>query len=227
MGGKFTSTFAHLSQRIAYMLKNIKLTVPIFLIVFFITACETTFPPTLTTPSTAQVIASTEPTLVPAIPTVSTPIVWSTYRNDTYGFTFEYPAAYDNASYKDSCGIKESNDGIHLGHQIDLLFLESNGLDLTEYANTLLQSKGWTSTSLINATTDGLERVTVEYRFGGLNRFGKFTLIKSGAHIFALNFTAGSFCDIPEASLSEPEVYSHVLETFRLTTTVTSNPTSD
>jgi hypothetical protein len=68
-----------------------------------------------------------------------------------------------------------------------------------------------------NVTINGLEAVTVEYRFGGTNRFGAFTLIKHNTRIFALNFSAGSFCDIPEAQVSEPEVYSHMLETFQLT----------
>jgi hypothetical protein len=121
----------------------------------------------------------------------------------------------DNA-YKDSCGLKENSDGIHLGHQIDLLFLESNGLNLTEYARSLLQSKGWTSDSVKNVTINGLEAVTAEYRFGGTNRFGAFTLLEHNTRIFALNFSAGSFCDIPEAQVSEPEVYSHMLETFQL-----------
>jgi len=185
-------------------------------ILLFLTACGILYQPTLTLPPTVQATLPSEPAASLATPTSSTPAIWSIYHNSQYGFTFEYPTVYDEASYKDSCGIKENNDGIHLGHRIDLLFLESNGLNLTEYANDLLQNKGWTLESLKNATINGLETVTVEYRFGGTNRFGTFTLIEHNSRIFALNFSAGSFCDIPEAKVSEPEVYSHILETFQL-----------
>lgn len=169
---------------------------------------------TSTIPPTAQVTLPAAPS---ATPNPSTSVTWNTYRNDAYGFTFEYPAIYDETSYKDSCGIKESNDGIHLGHQIDVLFLESNGLTLTDYASSLLQSKGWTLDSLTNVTINDLNAVTVEYRFGGTNRYGTFTLIEDNAHVLLLNFSAGSFCNILEAQISEPAAYAHILETFRLT----------
>ena len=194
-------------------------------LVLLLAACVTTSPPIQTIPSTLQVTSPAEPALVPTTPTSSTPAIWNTYHNDQYGFTFEYPAAYDNTSYITSCGIKESNDGIRIGHQIDLMFLESNGLGLPEFANNLLQSKGWTSNSIKNATTNGLETITVDYRFGGTNRFGTITLIKQNSFIFALNFSAGSFCDIPKSQVSEPEVYSHILETFQLSAS-TLTPTA-
>ncbi len=185
-------------------------------IVLLLTACGITFQPTPTIPSTDQIILSTKSAESLAAPTPSPSTIWSIYHNNQYGFTFEYPTVYDEASYKDSCGLKENRDGIHLGHQIDIFFMESNGLNLTGYANSLIKNKGWTSDSVKNVTINGLEAVTAEYRFGGTNRFGTFTLIEHNMHIFALNFSAGSFCDLPEAQVFEPEVYSHILETFQL-----------
>jgi hypothetical protein len=146
----------------------------------------------------------------------SSNIIWKTYRNGIYGFTFEYPAIYDELPYRDSCGLKENSDGIQLGHQIQLLFLDSGGLNLTEYTSNLLQSKGWGVDSQQNEPINGVEATTIQYRFGGTNRFGTFTLVKPDNRIFAFNFTAGSFCDIPENQASEPNVYSHMIETFRL-----------
>lgn len=52
------------------------------------------------------------PTIIPAD---NSSALWKTYRNDVYGFTFEYPAIYDEVPYSDTCGIKTSDAGIHLG----------------------------------------------------------------------------------------------------------------
>lgn len=142
--------------------------------------------------------------------------LWNTYRNVTYGFTFEYPAIYDDAAYKDSCGVKEIGDGIHLGHQIDLLFLNSGGLGLADFTNAFLQSKGWSVDSQNNNPINGFEAVSAQYRFGGTNRFGTLTLVKQNDQIFAFNFSAGGFCEVPADQPTEPAAYSHMIETFKL-----------
>ena len=202
----------------------------VFIIMFLLTACGTTLQPARTISPTVQATFPLEPAMHLMIPTSSASAVWSVYHNSQYGFTFEYPTAYEESSYIDSCGIKEDSHGIHLGHQIDLLFIESNGLKKTEYAKNLLQSKGWISDSLKNTTVNGQEAITVEYRFGGTNRFGTFTLIERNHHIFILSFSAGSFCDMPEVNVFEPEVYSHLLATFQFFNTpqpLVASPATD
>lgn len=165
--------------------------------------------------------ASTEtptppPTLQPSNTPTDSTMSWKTYRNDIYSFTFEYPAIYDESPYKDTCGIRESSDSILLGQQIELLFLDSGGLELPEFTSNLLEDKDWMIESQENKLINNLESATVQYRFGGTNRFGTFTLIKHGETIFAFNFTAGGFCDVPEDQASEPNAYSHMIETFQL-----------
>ncbi len=142
-------------------------------------------------------------------------LAWKTYRNETHGFAFEYPAIYDEVPYRASCGVKEDNGGIHLGARSGLLFFDSGGLSLAEYANHLLDGKDWQVEAPRTETVNGLEAITVEYRFGGMSRYGTFTLIKRGERIFAFEFTAGGFCDIPESELYELEAYHHMLESFR------------
>ncbi|MBN2002658.1 MAG: hypothetical protein JXA21_04815 [Anaerolineae bacterium] len=156
------------------------------------------------------------PTPPPATPNLSTSTTWTTYHNNTHGFTFEYPAAYDETPHKDACGIKENDDGIHLGYRIDVQLMELNGLNLIDYATALLQSKGWTLESMRSVTINDLKAVTFVYRFGGTNRYGTITLIEDDMRVFSLNFSDGSFCNIPEAQVSEPAAYAHILETFRL-----------
>lgn len=160
---------------------------------FLLTVCGTILQSALTISPTVQATFPPEPAMHLVIPTSSASAVWSVYHNSQYGFIFEYPIAYEESSYIDSCGIKEDNDGIHLGHRIDLLFIESNGLNQTEYAKNLLQSKGWTSDSLKNTTVNGQEAITVEYRFGGTNRFGTFTLIELNSLIFFTKFFGWKF----------------------------------
>jgi hypothetical protein len=187
----------------------------VIFILILLSACAVAPQPALTMLPKDQVSLPPEPDISLAPPTSVATAAWSIYHKNPYGFSFEYPSVYDEPCYNDSCGLKENLDGIHLGHQIDISILESNDLNLAEYASNLLQSKGWTSESLKKVIINGSAAVTVEYRFGGTNRFGTFTLIGQNSHVFALTFSAGSFCDILEANITEPEVYSHILETLQ------------
>lgn len=187
---------------------------PVVLVILFLTACTTTLQPGSTTATSVQVTLPNAANESSATSTVSAVANWVVYQSTDYGITFEYPAAYDDPAYKDSCGLKENNDGIQLGHQINLQVLEPDDLSLSEYADNLIKKKGWTVESQNNGVIDGREAVTVNYRFGGTSRFGTFTLIEKTPQIFALNFSAGSFCDIPEKQIFEPAVYTHILETF-------------
>ena len=184
------------------------------LIILILTACSAGSQPGSTTAATVQATLPMAGNELPATSTVSAVDNWVVYQSTDYGITFEYPAAYDDPAYKDSCGPKENNDGIQLGHQINLQVIEADDLSLSDYADNLIKRKGWTSESLNNSLIDGREAVTVNYRFGGTSRFGTFTLIEKEPQVFALNFSAGSFCDIPEKQIFEPEVYAHILETF-------------
>ncbi|MEO8356047.1 MAG: hypothetical protein ABI621_09035, partial [Chloroflexota bacterium] len=140
---------------------------------------------------------------------------WKTYQNNTFGFSMEYPARYDEAPYNDTCGIKVSNEGIRLGHQIEILFLAANGLSLEEYTSNLLRDKDWRMESQRYQTVSGLNAITVDYRFGGTNRFGTVTLVDYQGLIVAFGFTPGNFCEIPGSQITEPDAYSHIIESFR------------
>src|SRR5215207_7214908 len=122
---------------------------------------------------------------------------WKMYQNNTFGFSMEYPLIYDVAPYGDTCSLQASNEGIHLGHQIDLLFLASGGLSLEEYTSNLFKEKDWRVESQRYETVSGLHAITVDYRFGGTDRFGTATLVEYNGLIYAFQFTAGDFCEIP------------------------------
>jgi len=37
--------------------------------------------------------------------------LWHTYRNERYGFNFEYSSDYEDPAYKDLCGLQASEHG--------------------------------------------------------------------------------------------------------------------
>lgn len=168
------------------------------------------------TPTPPILCTSTPPAITP-FPNPSTPaILWDTYQNDLYGFSFEYPAVYEEPAYIDRCGLKENATGIHLGQRIDIQFLDPGGLGLEDFASNLLQGKDWRVDSHTSQLISGLEGINIQYRFGGANRFGTISLVEHNNRIFGFNFSAGDFCDIQEnqVQVSEGTVYTHLLDSF-------------
>jgi hypothetical protein len=141
---------------------------------------------------------------------------WTIYQNNTFGFLLEYPMAYGMAPNAETCGLEASNEAVRIGHQIEIRFLSSNGLSLEEYANDLLQEKDWRVESTRHETVGGRQAITVDYRFGGTDRFGTITLVEYNGLVYAFQFTAGDFCTIPGYEITEPEAYAHVLQSFRI-----------
>jgi hypothetical protein len=88
---------------------------------------------------------------------------------------------------------------------------------LEEYTDQILSTRDWTVVSRKDETVNGIRAVTVEYRFGGLNRYGTITLIEKDERIFAFNLTAGAFCDIPESGVREFDAFLHMIATFQFT----------
>jgi hypothetical protein len=161
------------------------------------------------------------------IPSTNVPSnLWRTYQSALYGFTFEYPAVYEDAAYKDTCGLKETAEGIQIGQRIEVRYLDSGGLSLAEFADNFVKGQGWNVDSQSSASINGSDAISVQYRFGGTNRFGSITFISNNGRIYAVNFSAGSFCEMPDAQASEPNAYSRIVESFRFDQAVTPSPAS-
>ena len=84
-----------------------------------------------------------------------------------------------------------------------------------EFTDKLLQNQSLQVEIRKNTIIDGQEGVTVEYRFGGENRFGTFTVVKNAERIFLFGFSSGGFCELPGSPVTEPEAYAHMIESFR------------
>lgn len=183
-----------------------------FFLIFIAASCLVPPPGDIPTSSTQIVIPTliTQPTLVPPTPIIE----WRRYQNEFYGFSFEYPALFEGGDYKSNCGIKELDNEIFLGHRIVIVIFDSNGKTLKEFASEFLRDKDWSQLVQNDILVGSNEGITVDYRFGQ-NRFGTITLIKNAEMIYTIGFTAGSWCDFPEFNLTEPQVFTHLVETVQ------------
>jgi len=194
------------------------------LIVFLVCACVPVVPASLTNlaPTSAPEAVATQGLpmqLPPPTEPTSFEVSWSTFHDDQLGISFEYPSVYDTSQYE-SCSVKVTPlpDGaeISIGHQSFLLIQPSNGVALREYMDTLIAQKQWKSEFEESRIVGGEDAIYFEYRFGG-SRFGTATVTVHDNMIYAFNFSAGNFCDAPEANLGEGYAYQHWQESFMFT----------
>lgn len=61
----------------------------------------------------------------------------------------------------------------------------------------------------------GYPGYSVEYRFGGANRYGAASMAEIGNRLVLWDFNAGSWCDVAEIAFSEQEAMIRFGETFR------------
>lgn len=191
------------------------------LIIFLLYACApiATQSPTVFVPTALPEVVATQGLplqLPPPTQSVSFEVAWSMYHDDLLGISFEYPSVYDTPPYE-NCRVKviPLPDGIEIsmGHRSSLLIQPSNGAALQDYVDTLIAQKQWKLEYQENRTVGGEAAIYFEYRFGG-SRFGTATVVIYKDMIHAFNFTAGEFCDVPEANLGEGYVYQHWQESL-------------
>jgi len=193
-----------------------------------------TFPSTMAALITQQPASSTsiiKPELNPTelsasrTPSISTTQVagsqdeWSTYSSDTQPpFSFEYPSLYDRAAYS-ACKITPESSANYLlylrfGYRSELAVARNDLHSLDSYVERWKQGMNLESDNY--QTVNGLQGVTIDYRFGGTNRFGSSTFISQDNLIFIFNFTAGGSCDLADINLNELTIFNHAIETFKL-----------
>lgn len=166
-------------------------------------------------------------TLMPASGVQGAP-VWKEYRNRRYGFSFEYPAAWDKAAYKTFCGLRVRGREIRLGARTFLYIEDGNPADLAVQISRFLRKKeeyGFKEEARKENTVAGVKALTVEFEVEGVHRFGAATFLQKGQRVFILDWSAGSAsCDLEDRGirefLGEESVYDHILRTFKFEKTI-------
>jgi hypothetical protein len=161
---------------------------------------------------TPSATATATPTSRPTLDFTLFVNAWRTYRNEAYGFSFEYPAIYDETG----CGPSVSNETeIYVGGRSALYIEDANGRSIDEYIDFSIKRNEFTLQSQTEGSVNGFRAVTIEYRFSSLNRWGIATIFQRRDKIYTFNFTAGVTCDFPESQVFELDAYFHMMQSFK------------
>lgn len=147
------------------------------------------------------------PATVPASPApVGQRAGWKRYQNQVFGFEFQHPEA---------CQVDQFGESFGVGGRIELAIVDAEGFGLLDYVNRLVAQKmaasDWKLQSQEATTVGETTAVSIEYRFGGTNRYGTARFVERQGRIYIWQLTAGGFtCD-------EPDVFDDVVSSFRFT----------
>jgi hypothetical protein len=142
---------------------------------------------------------------------------WSIYNNSRFKFTFQYPTIY-NEGVLSYCGIHEeeypdtSSVGLSLGARSYLSISPWDGYstldDLKIYLLNQLKDPNTKVIQINFILLDNKLAIKLEYRFGGMGRYGTDTIFRYEKWVYHFNFTAGAFCP------SEPIAYERMISSF-------------
>src|SRR5262249_37214727 len=102
---------------------------------------------------------------------------WATYQAADYGFALRYPRRWGGEGFE-QCGVQRVNGEMRVGSRIELVIVPSGGVDLSESVRGFLAQRDWRIESVDSGVIGGREALMVNYRFGGLDRFGTATLVE-------------------------------------------------
>lgn len=129
------------------------------------------------------------------------------------GFAFEYPALFEQPAYQPRCGLKAYDDRVVVADQITIWSEAANGRTQEQLADELL-AKGDLREENRRVIQPG-DRLAVDYRFGGVNAFGTFTIDMSGERLYVIEFNAGTLeCEVPDQGIGRFEALAHIDQTF-------------
>ncbi len=129
------------------------------------------------------------------------------------GFSFEYPALFEQPAYQPICGLKEYDDRVVVADQIAIWSEAGNGRTQAQLADELI-AKGELREEGRRVTQPG-DRLTVDYRFGGVNAFGTLTIDVFGERLYVIAFNAGTLeCEVPDQAVGRFEALAHIDKTF-------------
>lgn len=187
------------------------LTFPYLLTLWLLVGCAPSPPaPILAPPPVATEILA---------PTTSVRTETAVYITSDY--TFRYPTVYQTA---EQCQPRSAEEAIiELGQRTRVIVKEAQPLEqaMADFRALLddtseEQPLYRTDNGQIRTDEDGTQRATIEYRFGGTQRYGSVTFISDGNKLLEVHYTAGASCDFPEQNIFEAEVALEIGDTLTI-----------
>jgi hypothetical protein len=159
-------------------------------------------------------------------------LTWATYDIPQLGVAIEYPVyfglpPYSSSGCQPSLTATEDGSAIHIGLRLWITTspFDPSALSLADYVEgeiARIEESGEVTSEVEWGTIGGVTSATLEYRFGGANRYGASAYFVRGDTLFTASVSAGGSCgDLAYAeghqALDEFDAFSRLFETFRFT----------
>jgi hypothetical protein len=159
-------------------------------------------------------------------------LTWATYEVPQFGLAFEYPAyfglpPYDLSGCEPSVSPTERGSTINVGMRlwIDASPFDPSRISLSEYVDreiARIEASGEVTSEVEWGTIGGVTSATLEYRFGGLGRYGASAYFARGDTLFTASVSAGVTCgDLASAegheALDELDTFQRLFVSLRFT----------
>lgn len=135
---------------------------------------------------------------------------WETYVNEELGIEFKYPPA--PIGCESQCKENKGNNTFTIG-RTEFSIKNSEGLSLPLFVDGCI--KDFNVSSKENKIIGGKEGIIVNYRFGGMDRFGEAAFVENDNKVYIFNFTAGAFCCTQGDTIYESDVFNAMVSTFK------------
>lgn len=154
--------------------------------------------------------AESQPAKIINAPNSDVPLLL--YHCTQYSFQFKYPALYER---KETCAIRIHKNAILLGNAITITVIEFEGLTLSEQVNVFTKSFSadlgdWFDLKYVSI--DGVLGIIVEYRIGGMGRYGETLFVEWQHKICKFSFFGTHSCI---EGVNELDTFHRVLSTLR------------
>ena len=145
---------------------------------------------------------------------------WQTYRNEEYGFEFQYPQAYKD----NNCEVKNTSNRFHLGSEIYFDIISSEKSDFLDHVDNYIKDwqKNHKLASKENITINGESAIKAIFVLNGRNKDFQYTIIflYLGENIFVFTvdnyYLSDSKCNYEDKKILLTDVFEKMLSTFKV-----------
>jgi len=131
------------------------------------------------------------------------------------GFSFEYPALYEQPDYREICGLHEYDNMVIVADQIVIWSEPASGRTAVRLADSMIDADQLSVEH--REDNDPGDRVSVSFRSAGSNAYGSFTVDTYRNALYVLAFYAGTLsCEVPEREMGRFVALAHISETWHM-----------